>query len=132
MCIIGYLLFCGPAALIDFWPAIMGQRLLKKTQPAEAASGDSVIGIGPDESVLILIKHCSDMKQQEMRLRLITLFLLLSCMALILFTGRVDLRQQENSTSVGRGVSSITFLFTAFFCGCACFFSGNKLNELIA
>lgn len=96
--------------MLDYWPAIMGQRLLKNTQPAETASGDSVIGIGPDESVLILIKHCSDMKQQEMRLRLITLFLLLSCMALILFTSRVDLRQQENSTSVGRGVSSKTFL----------------------
>lgn len=106
MCIIGYLLFCGPAALIDLWPAVMGQRLLKKTQPAEAASGDSVIDIRPDESVLILIKHCSDMKQQEMRLRLITLFLLLSSMALILFTGRVGLQQQEHSTSVGQGVSS--------------------------
>lgn len=110
----------------------MGQRLLKKTQPAEAASGDSVIGIGPDESVLILIKHCSDMKQQEMRLRLITLLLLLSCMALILFTGRVDLRRQENSTSVGRGVSSKTTSFLPSSVAVPDFFSGNKLNKLIA
>lgn len=86
----------------------MGQTLMRDALPAEAACGDSVIDMGPDESVLILIKHCRDMKQQETRLRLITLILLLSCIALILFTTGADLRRQENSASVGQGVSSKT------------------------
>ncbi len=53
----------------------MGQKLAVQTLPNEEACRDSVTNMGPDESVLILIKHCRDMKQQETRLRLVTLLL---------------------------------------------------------
>lgn len=92
----------------------MGQKLTGEVLPAEAACGDSVIDVSPDESVLILIKHCRDMKQQETRLRLTTLLVLLSCMALILFTTG-DLRQQKNSASREQGVSSKTCLHVLSF-----------------
>ncbi|XP_035524531.1 tumor necrosis factor ligand superfamily member 15 [Morone saxatilis] len=81
----------------------MGQKLRGHTLPAEAACRDSMIDIGRDESVLILIKHCQDMKQQETRLRLITLILLLTCMALLIYTTSSGLRQHEESGSRGQG-----------------------------
>ncbi|XP_040914620.1 tumor necrosis factor ligand superfamily member 15-like [Toxotes jaculatrix] len=77
----------------------MGQKPNGWTQPTEADCWDTVSGVGQDRSVLILIKHCRDMKQQEMRLRLITLLLLLSCAALFIFTVGFELKQRENSTS---------------------------------
>ncbi|XP_036973423.1 uncharacterized protein LOC119030139 [Acanthopagrus latus] len=67
--------------------------------PAKAACRDSMINMGSDESVLILIKHCQDMKQQETRLRLITFLLLLSCMALVLFMTSANLWQHKNTGS---------------------------------
>nr|XP_046232013.1 uncharacterized protein LOC124052126 [Scatophagus argus] len=74
-----------------------------ETLPAETALGESMVNMGSDESVLILIKHCQDMKQQETRLRLITLLLLLSCTALVLiFICGTNLRSHENSASSGR------------------------------
>ncbi|XP_051268347.1 uncharacterized protein LOC127370377 [Dicentrarchus labrax] len=81
----------------------MGQKLRGHTQPAEAACRGSMIDIGRDESVLILIKHCQDMKQQETRLRLITLLLLLTCMAMLIYTTSAGLRQHEESGSHGQG-----------------------------
>lgn len=85
----------------------MGKKLTGEARPAKAACGDAVIEVIPDESVLILIKHCRDMKQQETRLRLATLLLLLSCMALILFN-TVDLRRERDSAPSEQGVSSET------------------------
>lgn len=85
----------------------MGKKLTGEARPAAAACGDSVIEMSPDESVLILIKHCRDMKQQETRLRLATLLLLLSCMALILFN-TIDPRRERNSAPSEQGVSSET------------------------
>ncbi|XP_041816799.1 uncharacterized protein LOC121623551 [Chelmon rostratus] len=80
----------------------MGQNRMASTLPAEAACGNSVTDMGPDESVLILIKHCRDMKQQETRLRLITLLLLLTCMALFIFNTGVGLRQRESTGASGQ------------------------------
>lgn len=87
---------------------IMGKTLMGNTPPAEAACGDSVIDIGKDESLLILVKHCKDMKHQETWLRLITLLLLLSCMALILC---VHVQKWDNR----QAVSSETFPLCAVF-----------------
>lgn len=52
------------------------------------ASGDMRVEVGghPEESILILINHCREMKQQEARLRTATLLLLLSCAAICLVT----------------------------------------------
>ncbi|XP_071323030.1 tumor necrosis factor ligand superfamily member 15-like [Trachinotus anak] len=80
----------------------MGQKLMGPTLPAEAASGDAVADMGQDESVLILIKHCRDMKQQESCLRLVTLLLLLSCTTLFVFIISADLRQRGDSGSSGQ------------------------------
>lgn len=65
----------------------MGQKLVGHTVPTETPEElrNSVLDMNQDDSVLILIKHCRDMKQQESRLRLVTLLLLLSCMALVIF-----------------------------------------------
>ena len=87
----------------------MGQNLTGHTLPAEAACGNAMMDMGHDESLLILIKHCRDMKQQETRLRLVTLLLVLSCTTLFIFTISADLRQPENSGSSGQGVSYKTF-----------------------
>lgn len=81
----------------------MVPRLIRDTRPAGSAAGDSVIAMGEDESALILIKHCNDMKQQEARLRLITLLLLLVNMALLLFTNRLSPWHQGSFASAGRG-----------------------------
>lgn len=81
------------------------------TQPAETACRDSVMNMGPDEPVLILIKHCRDMKQQETRLRLVTLLLLLSCTALFIFITGAGLRQHKNSGSSEQGVSFKTIFY---------------------
>lgn len=101
--------------LTEFRPAAIGQKLMGHTLPAEAACGDTMIDMGPDKSVLILIKHCQDMKQQETRLRLSTLLLLLSCTALFIFAICADLRQHESSESSGQGVSSKTFSYCLNF-----------------
>ncbi|TKS84062.1 hypothetical protein D9C73_019171 [Collichthys lucidus] len=69
------------------------------TLPAETTCEDSMIDMGQDRSALILIKHCRDMKQQEMCLRLITLFLLLICTALFIFMNGAILRQRGISGS---------------------------------
>ncbi|XP_074473764.1 tumor necrosis factor ligand superfamily member 15-like [Sebastes fasciatus] len=58
--------------------------------------------MGHDESTLILIKHCRDMKKQETRLRFITLLLVFSCTTLFMFTIWADLRHRENSGSSGQ------------------------------
>ncbi|KAL7376991.1 hypothetical protein ABVT39_019453 [Epinephelus coioides] len=79
--------------------AAMGQNPFGHTVQAQAACGDAVTDIGQDECVLILINHCRDMKQQETRLRLTTLLLLLSCTALYIFTLCTDLGKRENSGS---------------------------------
>ncbi|XP_008303424.1 uncharacterized protein LOC103375017 [Stegastes partitus] len=82
----------------------MGQKLMGHTG---AACVDALTEMSPDESVLILLKHCRDMKQQETRLRLITLFLLLGCAALfifMIFCG--NLQQHENSGSSGQTSTS--------------------------
>ena len=86
---------------------------MQGTLPAEAACQDSTIDMGRDESVLILIKHCRDMKQQETRLRLITLLLLLSCMAAFALTTCADLWQRGNSGATGTEVNSKLFLFAS-------------------
>ncbi|CAK6976679.1 uncharacterized protein LOC111221201 [Scomber scombrus] len=65
----------------------------------EDASGDTMINMGTDKSVLILIKHCQDMKKQETRLRFVTLLLLFSCAAMFISTIIPDLRQLGNSRS---------------------------------
>ncbi|XP_078143050.1 tumor necrosis factor ligand superfamily member 15 [Centroberyx gerrardi] len=51
----------------------------------EVALRDVEIGARPDESLLVLLEHCRDMKRQETRLRLATLFLLFSCSAVFIF-----------------------------------------------
>ncbi|XP_026153720.1 uncharacterized protein LOC113124814 [Mastacembelus armatus] len=92
----------------------MGQKPVRHTLQAEAASGDADIGMDMDESVLILIKHCQDMKQQETHLRLITLLLLLSCTALFIFTTGADLRQtsghsEQRSTAEPSSASAAAY-----------------------
>ncbi|XP_076614804.1 uncharacterized protein LOC143338350 [Chaetodon auriga] len=89
-------------SLTEIRPAAMGQKLMARTLSAEAACRNSGIDMSSDESVLILIKHCRDMKQQETCLRLITLLLLLTCMALFIFVTGADLRQRENSGTSGQ------------------------------
>ncbi|CAJ1071040.1 uncharacterized protein LOC117831433 [Xyrichtys novacula] len=69
----------------------MGQRQMRFTMPDEVACGSV------DESVLILLKHCQEMKRQETRLRLISLLLLLGCAGLFIFT-----QLQRNSGSSGQ------------------------------
>ncbi|KAF1377192.1 hypothetical protein PFLUV_G00198060 [Perca fluviatilis] len=80
----------------------MEEKLFGQTLPTESACGDAIIDMDPDKSVLIPIKHCRDMKQQEMRPRLITLLLLLSSMALFIFTICAVLWQRGNSGSSGQ------------------------------
>ncbi|KAE8284748.1 hypothetical protein D5F01_LYC16182 [Larimichthys crocea] len=80
----------------------MGQKQMGHTLPAETTCKDSIIDMGQDRSALILIKHCRDMKQQEMCLRLITLFLLLICTALFIFMNGAILRQRGISGSNGQ------------------------------
>ncbi|TDH01768.1 hypothetical protein EPR50_G00166020 [Perca flavescens] len=80
----------------------MEEKLFGQTLPTESARGDAIIDMDSDKSVLILIEHCRDMKQQETRLRLITLLLLLSCMALFIFTICAVLWQHGNSGSNGQ------------------------------
>lgn len=81
----------------------MEKKLIGRNLPT--ACGDAVIGVSPNEPVLILIKHCRDMKQQETRLRLITLLLLLGCTALFCFTIIYEQRQQGNPEVAGQWVS---------------------------
>ncbi|KAG8010974.1 Phosphatidylinositol 4-phosphate 5-kinase-like protein 1 [Nibea albiflora] len=88
--------------LTEIRPATMGQKQMGHTLPAEATCEDSMIDMGQDRSGLILIKHCRDMKQQEICLRLITLFLLLICTALFIFMNGAILRQRGNSGSNGQ------------------------------
>ncbi|XP_023253576.1 uncharacterized protein LOC111648055 [Seriola lalandi dorsalis] len=83
----------------------MGQKLMGPTLPSEAACGDAMVAMGRDESILILIKHCRDMKQQESRLRLITLLLLLSCTTLFVFIKAADLKQCGNSGSIEQRIT---------------------------
>ncbi|KAL4005140.1 hypothetical protein ACER0C_004853 [Sarotherodon galilaeus] len=79
----------------------MGQRVMGPTVPAGAACGDALISVTPDESVLILINHCRDMKRQEARLRLITLLLLLGCAALFVYSTCANLGQHGKSSRHG-------------------------------
>ncbi|XP_071377286.1 uncharacterized protein [Centroberyx affinis] len=51
----------------------------------QVALRDVEVGARPDESLLVLLAHCRDMKRQETRLRLATLFLLFGCCAVFLF-----------------------------------------------
>lgn len=109
----------------------MVPRLIRDTRPAGSAAGDSVIAMREDESALILIKHCNDMKQQEARLRLITLLLLLVNMALLLFTNRLSPWHQGSFASAGRGVSPRTFLLRSLFLwqtelGCLHYYSSTN------
>ncbi|XP_026032787.1 uncharacterized protein LOC113027389 [Astatotilapia calliptera] len=77
----------------------MGQKVMGPTVPAGAACGDALINVSSDESVLILINHCRDMKRQEARLRLITLLLLLGCTALFVYSTCANLGQHGKSGS---------------------------------
>lgn len=54
--------------------------------------GDSLVAVAEEEpaALILLIRHCSHMKQQEARLRLVTLLLLLALTALVLLTGRAQ------------------------------------------
>lgn len=81
---------------------------MKHALPAEGACGDAVMEMGSDKSVLILLKHCQDMKQQETRLRLITLLLVFSCTVLFCFTINGILIQNAGLNE--QRVSSKTFL----------------------
>ncbi|KAM3599717.1 uncharacterized protein V6R79_010294 [Siganus canaliculatus] len=81
--------------------ATMKQTLMRQ---ATAVCEDSRIDIDLDQSVLILLKHCQSMKQQETRLRLITLLLLLSCTALFVFT---TIRRQENLEPSRQGSTAV-------------------------
>ncbi|XP_017297659.1 uncharacterized protein LOC108251756 [Kryptolebias marmoratus] len=68
----------------------------------QAGSGEYrrvVVGMNSDESVLLLIKHCRDMKQQEVLLRTVTLLLLLSCTAVFLFTSWAAFRPCTESAA---------------------------------
>ncbi|CAB1421753.1 unnamed protein product [Pleuronectes platessa] len=67
--------------------------------PAAAPCGDLETGLDRDQPVCILIRHCRDMKQQETRLRLITMLLLLGCSALYIFTLCAELRKTEPQSS---------------------------------
>lgn len=74
----------------------------------EALSGSGPVevrGHREEESLLILINHCREMKQQEARLRLITLLLLLGCAAAFIFISCADLSQRRAAVraAAGRG-----------------------------
>lgn len=104
-----------PVSLVE---DIMGQKVMGPTVPAGAACGDALINVSSDESVLILINHCRDMKRQEARLRLITLLLLLGCTALFVYSTCANLGQHGKSGSSRDGVS--------------CFFLGDfSLSEAV-
>ncbi|XP_027880398.1 uncharacterized protein LOC114149703 [Xiphophorus couchianus] len=71
-------------------------------QEMEALSGSGPVevrGHREEESLLILINHCREMKQQEVRLRLITLLLLLGCAAAFIFISCADLSQRRAAKS---------------------------------
>lgn len=64
----------------------------------EALSGSGSVEVRvhrEEESLLILINHCREMKQQEARLRLITLLLLLGCAAAFIFISCADFSQRR-------------------------------------
>lgn len=94
----------------------MGQNVTGHGLPAEAAFGDMVVDMGQNESVLILMKHCRDMKRQESCLRLITLLLLLGCATLFFFVICADSRQHGNSGPTGQMVRFKPF----YLCGTVC------------
>lgn len=101
-----------PVSLVE---DIMGQKVMGPTVPAGAACGDALINVSSDESVLILINHCRDMKRQEARLRLITLLLLLGCTALFVYSTCANLGQHGKSGS-SRDVVSSFFPWRALVC----------------
>ncbi|XP_029499884.1 tumor necrosis factor ligand superfamily member 15 [Oncorhynchus nerka] len=51
---------------------------------------DTLISMAQQESVVLLLKHCQEMKRQESRLRLVTLVLVLGCAAVLVFMQRVN------------------------------------------
>ncbi|XP_041755326.1 tumor necrosis factor ligand superfamily member 15 [Coregonus clupeaformis] len=62
---------------------------------------DTVISMAQQETVFILLKHCQEMKRQESRWRLVTLFLVLGCAAVFFFTQRVirDCNEKDTFTT---------------------------------
>ncbi|KAG7235553.1 hypothetical protein INR49_002600 [Caranx melampygus] len=62
--------------------------------------------MGQDESVLILMKHCRDMKRQESCLRLTTLLLVLSCAAVFIFVIGAS-RQRGDSETTGQTSTAV-------------------------
>ncbi|KAM9841117.1 uncharacterized protein ACBR49_014635 [Aulostomus maculatus] len=60
----------------------------------EGVSGDAMMREGPDKCLLVLLKHCKDMKQQEVRLRITTVLVLFSCSAVYLYTNFVGSMQR--------------------------------------
>ncbi|KAF7218118.1 putative LOC107395108-like protein [Nothobranchius furzeri] len=69
------------------------------SQPAERTVVGGM-GMNHEESALILIRHCQDMKRQEARLRLISLLLMLSCAAFFFYTNTSG--SQERSPEPGK------------------------------
>lgn len=90
----------------------MVQMLMRDSRPVGCASEDSSISMGDNESALILIRHCNDMKQQEARLRLITLLVLLVSMVLVLFTSHLQPWYQGNLASSQKTVSCPVLLWS--------------------
>lgn len=78
----------------------MGHTLIGTRGSAEDADGDVVMDLGPDQSVLVLMEHCREMKRQETRLRLFTLLLLLGCTALLMFAMWAGLIQSGSKEEV--------------------------------
>ncbi|KAF3849420.1 hypothetical protein F7725_015917, partial [Dissostichus mawsoni] len=79
-------------------PAAMGHTLIGTRGSAEDA--DVVMDLGPDQSLLVLMEHCREMKRQETRLRLFTLLLLLGCTALLVFAMWAGLIQSGSKEEV--------------------------------
>ncbi|XP_030005858.1 uncharacterized protein LOC115430105 [Sphaeramia orbicularis] len=77
----------------------MALKLMGNTVPDQGGRKDVVVDV--DESVLILIRHCRDMKRQETCLRFITLLLLLSCTTLFVLTLSADFKKCEEFGSSG-------------------------------
>nr|XP_020495749.1 uncharacterized protein LOC109988569 [Labrus bergylta] len=82
-------------------PADMGQKQMRSTVPIEEACRR--VDIHQDESVLILLQHCRDIKQRDTRFRLVSLLLLLGCVSLFIF---LQLREYYGSTRQENAVQS--------------------------
>ncbi|XP_029920494.1 uncharacterized protein LOC115368513 [Myripristis murdjan] len=75
-----------------------------QTRQDQAECTDVAIDMGRDESLLLLAKHCRDMRRQESSLRVVTMLLFLSCTAMFILCSFAEIRRNQSAASDGQTV----------------------------